>query len=130
VNDRPTAVELLRAVERFLEQDVVGRLGGPARYHARIAANVVAIVARELETEDAQLPAEWARLSELLGDEAPPPEGRDALREALVGRNRRLVERIGAGDADSGPFRAALLAHLRATVDAKMAVSRPPRAKR
>jgi hypothetical protein len=127
VNDEPTAVELLRTVERFLEEDVVGRLDGPARYHARVAANVVAMVAREIETEDEHTRAEWRRLGELLEDEAAVPETHEARRDGLRARNEALVERIRAGDADAGDFRDALLAHLRATVDEKMAVSRPPR---
>jgi hypothetical protein len=37
--------------------------------------------------------------------------------------NQELAERIRAGDADAGPFRDALLAHLKRSVDAKLAVS-------
>jgi hypothetical protein len=127
MNDRPTAVELLRAVEAFLEGEVVSALQGPSRFHARVAANVVAIVARELETEDAHGAAEWERLSRLLGEAGPPPAGRAALREGLRARSQALCERIRTGEADAGSFRTAVLAHLRATVDDKLAVSRPPR---
>jgi hypothetical protein len=127
VNDRPTAVELLRAVERFLEQEVVPELAGPRRYHARVAANVVAIVAREIETEEAQLQAEWERLGALLGLCEDPPGARDSLRDALRERTRALAERIRRGDADHGAWRAPLVAHLRCTVADKLAVSRPPR---
>jgi len=127
VNDRPTSVDLLRTVERFLEEQVVGQLQGPARFHARVAANVVAIVAREIETEDAHSVAEWARLGSLLEDTAEAPTARDARHEGLRARNEALVERIRAGDADAGPFAQAVLAHLRATVDEKMEVSKPPR---
>ena len=102
-------------------------LQGPARFHARVAANVVAMVAHEFETEEEHLAAEWQRLADLLEDAAEAPASRAALRQGLAERNARLAERIRAGEADSGPFRASLLAHLRATVDAKMAVSRPPR---
>jgi hypothetical protein len=127
VNDRPSAVELLGAVRRFLEEEVVGALEGPRRYHARVAANVLAIVAREIESEEEQLDAEWMRLAELLGDPRPPPRGRAALREGLRERSQELVRRIRAGEADAGPWREALLAHLRVTIDDKLAVSRPPR---
>jgi hypothetical protein len=127
VNDRPTASELLRAVERFLEQEVVPHLDGPRRYHARVAANVVAIVAREIETEEAQLQAEWERLGALLGLREERPGAREALREAVAGRTRALVERIRRGDADQGPWRAELIAHLRRSVADKLTVSRPPR---
>jgi len=127
VNDRPTAVELLRAVERFLEREVVPALEGPRRYHARVAANVVAIVAREIETEEAQLAAEWERLGRLLGRDDAPPGAREALRGALRERTAELAQRIRSGAADAPGFRRELVAHLRQTVADKLAVSRPPR---
>jgi hypothetical protein len=127
VNDRPTAEELLRAVERFLERDVVPRLDGVPKFHARVAANVVAMVAREIETADAQEHGEWLRLDALLGDAGAPPEGRAARRAALVARNEALAARIRAGEADAGPWRAELLAHLRRTVAEKLEVAKPPR---
>ena len=127
MNDRPTSVDLLRTVERFLEEQVVGQLQGPARFHARVAANVVAIVAREIETEDAHDRAEWERLARLLDDSVEAPASREARHDGLRSRNDALIERIRAGEADSGPFAEAVLAHLRATIDEKMDVSRPPR---
>jgi hypothetical protein len=127
VNDRPTAVDLLRTVERFLEEQVVGQLQGPARFHARVAANVVAIVAREIEMADAHGAAEWERLGGLLGLEGDVPPTREAREAGLRERNEALVERIRAGDADSGDFARAVLEHLRATADEKMDVSRQPR---
>jgi hypothetical protein len=130
MNDRPTAVELLRAVERFLEMEVVPALDGPRRYHARVAANVVAIVAREIETEEAQLQSEWERLSSLLGLRDERPAAREALRAGLRSRNEALCERIRRGDCDQGAWRAELIAHLRRTVADKLEVSKPPRAPR
>jgi hypothetical protein len=127
VNDRPAAVELLRAVEAFLEREVVPALAGPGRFHARVAANVVAMVAREIETEEAHLAGEWQRLGELLGDAAPAPAGREALRAGVLARSGGLVARIRAGEADAGEWRARVLAHLRRTVAEKLEVSRPPR---
>jgi hypothetical protein len=127
VNDRPTGVELLGAVARFLEQEVVPRLDGPQRYHARVAANVVAIVAREIETEESQLGAEWQRLSQLLGVDEPRPGERPALLAAVRARTEELVRRIQRGDADGGAWRADLVAHLRRTVADKLAVARPRR---
>jgi hypothetical protein len=130
VNDRPTAVELLRAVERFVEQDVVPSLDGVKQYHARIAANVVAIVAREIETEDGHSRAEWERLSNLLGEAPALPEDRAARGSALRERNEELSRRIRAGEADSGPWRGRVLSHLRETVAAKLEVAKPPRQER
>jgi hypothetical protein len=126
VNDRPTAAELLAAVERFLEASAVPALEGPAQYHARVAANVVRIVARELVTEDAHGAREWDGLATLLGD-APKPAERAALAAAIFARNEELVRRIRAGEADSGSFRAALIEHLSRVVADKLDVSQPPR---
>jgi len=128
MNDRPTAGELLASVERFLRDDVIPGLEGHLRFQARVAANVVAIVAREWESEDAQLAAEWERLAALLEDPSPRPVDREALRAAIRARSEALVERIRAGDADEGPWRAALVDHLRRTVADKLAVAKgaPP----
>jgi len=46
---RPTADELLDAVGGFLTDDVLPATGGRVGFHARVAANVVAMVRRELE---------------------------------------------------------------------------------
>jgi hypothetical protein len=130
VNDRPTAVELLRAVEAFLEREVVPGLGGPGQFQARVAANVVAIVAREIETEEGHLRGEWDRLGALLGEAGPAPAFRERLREGVLARNQALVERIRAGEADAGEWRTRVLTHLRRSVADKLEVSRPPRQRR
>ena len=126
MNDRPSATELLAAVERFLEETAVPGLEGPAKYHARVAANVVRIVARELACEDAHLAREWDGLVALLGD-AARPGARDALHAAIRARNQELVQRIRAGEADAGAWREALIAHLSRVVADKLDVARPPR---
>jgi aminoglycoside phosphotransferase (APT) family kinase protein len=46
---RPTASELLEAVREFLTGQVMPATGGQLAFHARVAANVLGIVARELE---------------------------------------------------------------------------------
>jgi aminoglycoside phosphotransferase (APT) family kinase protein len=46
---RPTASELLDAVREFLTGQVMPATAGQLAFHARVAANVLAIVARELE---------------------------------------------------------------------------------
>jgi hypothetical protein len=127
MNDRPDALELLRAVERFLEVEVVPALDGVLRFHARVAANVVAIVARELETQEGQLRSEWEGLSRLLGDTPPLPDSLAATREGLARRNEELVRRIRSGAADQGVWREAVLSHLERVVAQKLEVSHPPR---
>lgn len=48
---RPTAAELVAAVTEFLESDVRGATDGQVNFHARVAANVLRIVERELTAE-------------------------------------------------------------------------------
>src|SRR5205814_959226 len=76
--------ERLDAVRAFPEEDVVPALEGPRQFHARVAANVLAIVGRELAGEEASLLAEWRRLAAVLGEDASAPPARlEALRAAV-----------------------------------------------
>jgi len=132
MHDRPTAIELLEAVRRFLESDVVPALEGPKKFHARVAANVMSILAREWQLEEGQLAAEWASASALLGESAPLPgesaplpANRDEARAGLRRMTEALCERIREGEADAGPWRAAVLRHLRLVVRQKLEVASP-----
>jgi Domain of unknown function (DUF6285) len=48
---RPLAAELVAAVAEFLETDVRGATSGQVNFHARVAANALRIVERELLDE-------------------------------------------------------------------------------
>jgi hypothetical protein len=124
MQDRPSLAELLDAVRGFLDKDAIEGLEGTAKFHARVAANVLAIATRELELEPAHLAAEWQRLDALLGHMAVPPD-MSALRDGIRARTEALCERIRSGDADDGPFRAAVFEHVRTTVREKLAVTNP-----
>ena len=125
MQDRPTYSELIEAVQHFLENAAVPGLAGPKKFHARVAANVLAIVRRELEGEHAQLRAEWERLDELLGVGESLPADRADLRERVRARTELLCARIRDGVADHGPWRARVWAHARQTVVEKLAVANP-----
>ncbi len=124
MQDRPTSDELLAAVERFLDEEIVPNIEGSRRFHARVAANVMRIVRRELANEEEHLTREWAGLDALLGP-AERPHARAACLEALAARCEELCERIRQGEADSGPFRDDVLAHVRQTVRDKLLVTNP-----
>ena len=124
MQDRPNYDELLTAVERFLDDEVVAKSEGVLRFNGRVAANVIRIVRRELENEEAQLGREWESLAELMG-EAPRPRDRNALRAVLAQRNEELAERIRSGDADEVDFRDAVVKHLRQTIHDKLTVTNP-----
>ena len=125
MQDRPSVRELLDAVRAFLEEDVVPALEGPRQFHARVAANVLAIVGRELAGEEASLLAEWQRMARLTGGASERPSRLEALRAAVREGTAALAERIRRGDADAGPFRDAVRAHVRATVEDKLRVANP-----
>ncbi len=126
MQDRPTALELLEAVRAFLEDDVLPVLDARRRFHARVAANVLRIIGRELAGEEATLTAEWRQLEALLGRETTaPPAGREVLRAAVRELTTELAERIRRGDADAGSFAGAVRAHARETVCEKLRVANP-----
>jgi hypothetical protein len=71
LHGRPTAVELLEAVEEFLRSDVLPGTSGRLSFHARVAANVVALVSREVSAGVAQSSARASDLARLgVGSEA------------------------------------------------------------
>jgi hypothetical protein len=53
LHGRPTAAELVAAVAEFLETDVRESTAGQVNFHARVAANVLRIVERELLVDSA-----------------------------------------------------------------------------
>lgn len=64
-HDAPTAGQLLEAVREWLEGDVIGATEGRLQFHARVAANALAIVERELSLGPAQAAEHSARLAQL-----------------------------------------------------------------
>jgi hypothetical protein len=105
-HDIPSAAELLDAVREFLEDDVLPAVEGRVRFHVRVAANVVAMVGRELALGPRQAREHAARLERLgVADEAE-------LAEAI---------RSGALDARLEEVREVV----RATVADKLAVANP-----
>jgi hypothetical protein len=105
-HDVPTAAQLVEAVREFLEGDVSAATEGRVRFHARVAANVCAIVERELALGPAQAEAWATRLADLgVADEA------------------ELAAAIRRGDLDDRYDEVA--AAVRATVRDKLLVANP-----
>ena len=127
MQDRPTADELLAAIEGFLEHDILPTVDGARQFHARVALAALRIVRRELALEDTQLEAELAGLAAVLGPSGETEAARPAgeRRRLVIARTEILCDRIREGHADAGPLHEAVLAHIRATVRAKLEVSNP-----
>jgi hypothetical protein len=123
MQDRPTIYELLGSIERFLRDEIVPATEGRRQFLARVAANAIGLVERELKGESEHAAREWTGLDGLLGAE-PMPGDRDALAAAVRARNDALCARIrgGAFDAASAA-RTELLGHVRTTVRDKLLVT-------
>jgi hypothetical protein len=122
MQDRPLARELIEAVSQFLSGEIAPTTGDPRlKFRALVAANVLSIVARELEQGEEFTRAEWHRLNALMGDDAP---GEDVPAEIEV-MTRALCARIRQGKADEGEFYRAALAHIEQTVVEKLQIANP-----
>jgi hypothetical protein len=104
LHNRPTAAELVAAVAEFLETEVRDGTSGSISFHARVAANVLRTVEREL-----------------LDDTAAKPE--TALLDLGFPGEAELAAAIRRGEFDDrGPE---LVPVLRTLVLHKLAVSHP-----
>lgn len=104
--------ELVEAVRDFLEQKAIPELKGHTAFHARVAANALAIVARQLEQGAQADAAELERLRTLLG--------RDGTLEEL---NRALCRAIRTGELDI--LSPELQQHLERVARAKVEIDQP-----
>ncbi|HEY2773943.1 MAG TPA: DUF6285 domain-containing protein [Candidatus Binatia bacterium] len=134
MQDKPTAIELLEALEAFLREEVAPHVEGGLRFKVLVATNVAGIIARELALAGSQDRAQRERLTALLDragarDRGSRPDKPAASNEDTAAAVRRLFfelcERIDGGEADEGPWREQVLAHLRACVAEKLAVDNP-----
>jgi hypothetical protein len=110
--DQPSIRELVDAVREFIKKRAMPELKGHTAFHARVAANALGIVSRQLEQGPHAEEEEHARLVTLLG--------KDGSLEEL---NRALCKQIreGAMAIDS----AALQQHLELTTLDKVAIDQP-----
>src|SRR5688500_1824850 len=121
--DRPEAVELLEAVAEFLFVDAREWAPREKRFQVLVAANLCAVVARELRAGEAPLREDLALFSELLGERPARPESGEELRAAALDAQRRLAEQLRSGQLD-GRLEG-LGERLREHVRRKLDVARP-----
>lgn len=86
-HDVPTVEQIVQAVREWIERDLIPATSGRIQFHGRVAANMLGIVERELESGPAQREAHRRRL-EALGVESDA-----ALADAI--RSGALDERLG-----------------------------------
>jgi len=112
--DAPTAAELVEAVARWLTEEHAPALRGGPRFQALVAAQALAMAARELADGPAHAAADARALGALA--DTDPAAGADAAR-------RTLAAALRAGDHDGDL--PAVVAVLREHVRRKLALARP-----
>lgn len=118
----PSGAELLKSARETLLAELLPLLPEEGRYAARMAANAMAIAARELAGDGDGAEEELARLQRLLPGFAPSTcAPLQAVREATV----ELAAAIRAGRFDADGARAALAEYFRTTTQERLAVSNP-----
>jgi hypothetical protein len=125
MQDRPTSVELLEAAADFVESELVPAIQGARQFQARVVANVMRVVAREIKLEDPLVRNEVKALAHLLGHDSPHLHSLDDLRAAAVRMGEELTARIRAGEADDGDWRQNVLAVVRQSVEDKLRIANP-----
>lgn len=110
--DAPTPVEILEVVAAMIRDQLVPQLPPDAVFHARVAANAIDLVRRQLESGEALEAESLERLQRLLG--------RSGDAEAL---ERELSARIRTGELNAQT--PGLLEHLMAVTMAKMSIDQP-----
>jgi hypothetical protein len=122
MQDRPTAPELLDALAELLFGDVREWVPRERRFQVLVAANVCAVVARELRAGDDASLADVKLFRSLLGVEGPRPEPYQADAEAReAAAELAWAIRQGKLDGEIESVASALRAH----VKRKLAVARP-----
>jgi hypothetical protein len=104
LHGRPTAAELVAAVAEFLETDVRESTAGQVNFHARVAANVLRIVERELLADSAD-------------------DATDALADVGFDDEAQLAAAIRAGELDGRGEQ--VQSALRALVSHRLSVAHP-----
>jgi hypothetical protein len=120
--DRPEAADLLDAVAEFLFGQVRQAVPREQRFQVLVAANLCAVVAREVRAGERPLEDDLELFAALL-DRDPPDASGQELTAAVHEAQSELARRLRAGelDGDLPEVAAALREHVRR----KLAVARP-----
>ncbi len=122
--DRPDAAELLDALAEFLYAEVAEWAPREKRFQVLVAANLCAIVGRELRAGSEPLRDDLALLHELLGTEPPAGGLSEAeLRGAVRAAETELAVRLRAGELDERLD--AVASRLAEHVRRKLEIARP-----
>jgi hypothetical protein len=100
MQDRPDAGELLEAVAEYLFAELRPEVPREQRFKVLVAANVCAVVARELRAGEAPDREDLALFGELLEEATDPPDDPDELAAQARASAAELAKRLRAGELD------------------------------
>ena len=123
MQDRPTAIELLKVAQEFCEKDLMPATEGRVRFHVRVLQNVLGILEREWAGAEAAVRAEWERLSALLDTTDDAADTFAAVRDQIRSANVELARRIRTGELDDR-FEETVAA-LSETIEEKLKIANP-----
>ena len=112
MQDHPHPSEIIAAVARFLKEEVAAGTTGRLSFNARVAANALEMMTRQLDTQPNAEARELASLKALLD-----------LDGDIATLNAELSRRLAAGEADIKT--PGVADHLWTTTMAKLAVDQP-----
>jgi Domain of unknown function (DUF6285) len=98
--DRPDPTELLDAVAEYLFGELRSEVPRQQRFKVLVAANVCAVVAREIRAGEGPTREDLALFRELLGQPGEPPADPEALRAETRQAAEALARRLRAGELD------------------------------
>ena len=123
MRNSPDAAALLRIARDTLMNELLDALPEERHYAMRMAANALAMAAREAETGEADLVKELRLLGELYGDDVVQAAGAN-LHERIARMNKRFARDIRDGIFD-GACAQGVQALLMDQVRARLAISNP-----
>jgi hypothetical protein len=100
MQDRPDAAELLDAVAEYLFGELRPEVPREQRFKVLVAANLCAVVAREVRAGKGPTRDDLALFRGLLGEEGEPPEDPEALARETREAAAALSKRLRAGELD------------------------------
>jgi len=123
MRNNPDAADLLHIARETILNELLELLPEDRRYAMRMAANALAIAARETETGEADLINELRLLGELYGEDVVQAAGTN-LHERIAKMNKRFARDIRDGIFD-GACEQGVQALLMEQVRARLRISNP-----
>jgi hypothetical protein len=123
MQDRPDAPDLLEAVAEYLFGELRPEAPREQRFKVLVAANLCAVVAREIRAGETPDREDLELFGELLGETTEVPDDPEALAERTRAAAAELAQRLRSGELDERLDE--LIPRLSEHVRRKLEIARP-----